>query len=79
MCQSQISEYKFEINKLNQEFSEVKNKYLFSKKKRLVIKELEHFDSNQGSSGDPIIPKRNDYDQFKLNGGGYILEKRVKD
>ena len=41
MYDSQITEYKFEIDKLNKELSEVKNKYLLQKKKEHLIKEIE--------------------------------------
>ena len=46
MYESQISEYKFEIDKLNKELSEVKNKYFLQKKKEHLIKERERMDLN---------------------------------
>ena len=46
MYESQISEYKFEIDKLNKELTEVKNKYFLQKKKEHLIKERERMDFN---------------------------------
>lgn len=77
MYESQISEYKFEIDKLNKELSEVKNKYFLQKKKEHVIKERERIDNNQGPPGGPIIPNRNVNDQVKFIGGGFSLKTPV--
>ncbi len=46
MYDSQITEYKFEIDKLNKELSEVKNKYFLQKKKEHLVKERERLDLN---------------------------------
>ena len=78
MYESQISEYKFEIDKLNKELSDVKNKYFHQKKKEHLVKERERMDGN-GAPGGPsggagIIPNRNANDQVKFIGGGFSLK-----
>ena len=81
MYESQISEYKFEIDKLNKELSEVKNKYFLQKKKEHLMKERERIDTN-GPPGGPsapagIIPNRSANDQVKFVGGGFSLKTPV--
>jgi hypothetical protein len=74
MYESQISEYKFEIDKLNKELSDVKNKYFLQKKKEHLIKEKERMNDGNGAPGGPaqIIPNRN-ANELKFVGGGFGL------
>ncbi len=75
MYESQISEYKFEIDKLNKELSDVKNKYFQQKKKEHLVKERERMDGAPGGPSAPgIMPNRNANDQVKFIGGGFSLK-----
>ena len=77
MYESQISEYKFEIDKLNKELTEVKNKYFMQKKKEHLMKEKERLDNSApGGPSDPnvIMPNRNANEQVKFIGGGFSLK-----
>jgi hypothetical protein len=75
MYESQINEYKFELDKLNKELSEVKSKYFLQKKKEHLTKEKDRLDGS-GASGCPVIvPQRNE--QIKFIGGGYSLKTSV--
>jgi hypothetical protein len=76
MYESQISEYKFEIDKLNKELTEVKNKYFMQKKKEHLVKERERLEASGGAPGGPtsIMPNRNANDQVKFIGGGFSLK-----
>jgi hypothetical protein len=75
MYESQISEYKFETDKLNKELSEVKNKYFMQKKKEHLVKERERLEGG-GAPGGPtsIMPNRNANEQVKFIGGGFSLK-----
>ena len=42
MYESQIDEYKYEIDKLNRQLTEVRQKYFLQKKKESMTKEREH-------------------------------------
>lgn len=71
MYESQVSEYKFEIDKLNKELTEVKNKYFMQKKKEHLVKEKERLEA----PGGPVIqPNRNANDQVRFIGGGFSLK-----
>lgn len=77
MYESQISEYKFEIDKLNKELTEVKDKYFMQKKKEQLLKERERLEAS-GTAGGPmppvIVPNRNVNDQVRFVGGGFSLK-----
>lgn len=76
MYESQINEYKYELDKLNKELSEVKNKYFLQKKKEHLIKERERIEASGGAPGAPIIqPNKND--QVKFIGGGFSLKTTI--
>jgi hypothetical protein len=72
MYESQINEYKFELDKLNKELSEVKSKYFLQKKKEHLAKEKERMDISGAPGGPSIVPQRND--QVKFIGGGFSLK-----
>ena len=76
MYESQISEYKFDIDKLNKELSEMKSKYFSQKKKEHLAKEKERLETAGGAPGGPVIvPQRNE--QVKFIGGGFSLKATV--
>ena len=79
MYESQVSEYKFDIEKLNKELIEVKNKYFMQKKKETLIKERERLEATGGVPGGPqvIMPNRNASEQVKFIGGGFSLKTNV--
>ncbi len=75
MYESQISEYKFEIDKLNKELTDCKNKYFMQKKKEHLMKERERMEGAPGGPSAPVIvPNRNANDQVKFIGGGFSLK-----
>ena len=76
MYESQIGEYKFEIDKLNKELIECKNKYFMQKKKEYMTKERDRLDGAEATGGAPgsIMPNRNMADQVKFIGGGFSLK-----
>jgi hypothetical protein len=81
MYESQVSEYKFEIDKLNKELSEVKDKYFMQKKKEHLVKEKERMEASGGGVGGSaavpiILPNRNP-DQVRFIGGGFSLKTPV--
>lgn len=47
MYESQIDEYKYEIDKLNRQLSEVRQKYFLQKKKEGMARERERLQQNQ--------------------------------
>lgn len=83
MYESQMGEYKFEIDKLNKELTEVKDKYFMQKKKEQLIKEKERLEASgavgsggasSGGGQQPIIvPNRNATEQVRFVGGGFSL------
>ena len=80
MYESQIKEYEFEIDKLNKELTDIKNKYFLQKKKEHFIKERERMDANGppgGPSAPGIMPNRNANDQVKFIGGGFSLKTPI--
>lgn len=79
MYESQVGEYKFEIDKLNKELTEVKDKYFMQKKKEQIMKEKERLEASgangaNGSSAPIIVPNRNANDQVRFVGGGFSLK-----
>lgn len=86
MYESQIGEYKFEIDKLNKELTEVKDKYFMQKKREQLLKERERLEAVNGgspsggggtatsSNGPSIMPNRNVNDQVRFVGGGFSLK-----
>ena len=87
MYESQIGEYKFEIDKLNKELTEVKDKYFMQKKREQLLKERERLEAVNGGGGSPsgtaatsshagpsIVPNRSVNDQVRYVGGGFSLK-----
>lgn len=76
MYESQVSEYKFEIDKLNKELTDVKDKYFMQKKKEMLMREKERIESSGGGGGSApvIVPNRNVNDQVRFVGGGFSLK-----
>lgn len=83
MYESQVSEYKFEIDKLNKELTEVKDKYFMQKKKEHLLKEKERLEASgatatgAGGNSVPIILPNRNTEQVRFIGGGFSLKAPI--
>ena len=75
MCQAQVNEYRYEMERLNRELQEVKRKYYVQKRKDTLMKELEE------DAGNPVGARlANQQHQSartasnKFAGGGYAIK-----
>ena len=75
MCQAQVNEYRYEMERLNRELQEVKRKYYVQKRKDTLMKELEE------DAGNPVGARlANQQHQTARNaskkfaGGGYAIK-----
>jgi len=72
MYESQVSEYKYEIERLSRDLQEVKKKYFLQKKKEQQIKEQERA---MAQAGMPVIQPHLAPDQARFAGGGFNLRQ----
>lgn len=74
MYESQIRDYKYDIENLARELQEVKKKYFMQMKKERALKERERA---MGPAGVPVPPtiQPQKTDQARFTGGGFNLSK----
>jgi chromosome segregation ATPase len=72
MYESQVSEYKYEIERLARDLQEVKKKYFMQKKKEQQTKEQERM---LAQAGMPVIQPHLHPDQSRFTGGGFNLRQ----